>query len=61
MKPTATTILLFLISVTLVFASLIGCFRPFEGEAVDVMTQYKYAFMGAGYAVLAFAVLFKSR
>ncbi|WP_235068223.1 hypothetical protein [Asticcacaulis sp. YBE204] len=53
--------MLFLISVTLVFASLIGCFRPFEGEAVDVMTQYKYAFMGAGYAVLAFAVLFKSR
>ncbi|MDC7683464.1 hypothetical protein PQU92_09270 [Asticcacaulis sp. BYS171W] len=61
MKPTATTILLFLISVTLVFASLIGYFRPFEGEGVDIMAHYKYAFMGAGYAVLAFTVLFKSR
>ncbi|ADU13171.1 hypothetical protein [Asticcacaulis excentricus] len=61
MKLTATTILLFLISVSLVFASLIGYFRPFEGEGVDFMTQYKYVLLGAGYAVLAFAVIFKSR
>ncbi|BBF80370.1 hypothetical protein EM6_0950 [Asticcacaulis excentricus] len=53
--------MLFLISVSLVFASLIGYFRPFEGEGVDFMTQYKYVLMGAGYAVLAFAVIFKSR
>jgi len=61
MKLTATTILLFLISVALVIASLIGYFRPVEGVGVDFMTQYKYALMGAGYAVLAFAVIFRGR
>lgn len=61
MKVTASTLLLFLISVALVFASLIGCFRPFEGDSVDFMAQYKYGFMAAGYAVLAFAVVFRNQ
>ncbi|MFT3997018.1 MAG: hypothetical protein QM667_06405 [Asticcacaulis sp.] len=61
MKLTATTILLFLISVALVIASLIGYFRPFEAEGVAFMAENKYVLMGAGYAVLAFAVIFRGR
>jgi len=61
MKLTATTILLFLISVALVIASLIGYFRPVEGLGVDFMAAHSFALMGAGYAVLAFAVIFRSR
>jgi hypothetical protein len=61
MKLTATTLLLFLISVALVFASLIGYMRPFEGLGVDFMSENKYSLMMAGYAILALGVIFRGR
>lgn len=61
MKPTAETLLLFLISAALVMASLIGHFRLFDATSVDVMAHYKYLLMGLGYGVLSLSIILRDQ
>lgn len=63
MKFSASLLLLFLISVALVIASLIGFLNPlaWQADTINWMSAHSYSLMAAGYFVLAIGVLLKAR
>ncbi|MFN3229449.1 MAG: hypothetical protein ACK41P_06320 [Asticcacaulis sp.] len=56
MKLTAPTILLFLISLTLVVAALVGHVRE-----TPYLSEHKFWLAVAGYGVLVFGTIFRGR